>query len=90
MIIQITVFRVGPQIGSDWPEIGQIWDFFVLKLILKSPRFVQFRVTRAYFGSNPEPENFGYNITDEVKKQQTKKTNSTAIKKSMSLQSDSL
>ena len=43
------------QIGSDWPQMGQFWDFLrsvsvhfsagrqnVLKLILKSPRFVPF------------------------------------------------
>ena len=45
--------QVRPQIGSHWPQMGQIWDFLrsvsvhfgalrqnVLKLILKSPRFV--------------------------------------------------
>ena len=45
------------QIGSDWPQMGQIWDFLrsvsvhfgavrqnVLKLVLKSPRFVPFGV----------------------------------------------
>ena len=43
----------GIQIGSDWPQMGQIWEFLrsvyvhfgagrqeVLKLILKIPRFV--------------------------------------------------
>ena len=48
--------KFGFQIGSDWPQVGQILDFFlrsvsvnfgspslnVLKLILKSPRFVLF------------------------------------------------
>ena len=49
------VVKFGIHIGSDWPQLAQIWDFLrsvsvhfgsasqnVLKLILKSPRFVLF------------------------------------------------
>ena len=52
------------QIGSDWSQMGQIWDFLrsvsvhfgsasqnVLKLILKSPRFVPFGTNLTQFGS---------------------------------------
>ena len=48
-------FKFGIQIVSDWRQMGQIWDFLrsdsvhfgagrqnILKLILKSPRFVPF------------------------------------------------
>ena len=51
------------QIGSDWPQIGHIWDFLrsvsvhfgagrqnVLKLILKSPRYVPFGANLTQFG----------------------------------------
>ena len=51
------------QIGSDWPQMGQIWEFLrlvsvhfgslsqnVLKLVLKSPTFVQFESNLSQFG----------------------------------------
>ena len=51
------------QIGSYWPQMGQIWAFLrsvsvhfgagrqnVLKLIWKSPRFVPFRANMTQFG----------------------------------------
>ena len=51
------------QIGSDWHQMGNIWDFLrlvsvqmgspiqnVLKLILKSPRFVPFGANLTQFG----------------------------------------
>ena len=55
------------QIVSDWPQMGQIWDFLrsvsvhfgaprqnVLKLILKSPRFVLFGANLSQFGTKRE------------------------------------
>ena len=52
----------GIRIGSDWPEMGHIWDFLrlvsvnqnVMKLILKSPRFVLFRANLTKFATNPD------------------------------------
>ena len=54
----------GIQIGSDWPQMEQIWDFLrsvsehfgaarqnVLKLILISHKFAPFRSHLTYFGS---------------------------------------
>ena len=45
------------RIGLDWPQMGQIWDFLsqnVLKLILKSPRYVPFRAIRTQLCTSPE------------------------------------
>ena len=55
--------KFGIQIRSDWPEMGQIWGFLrsvsvhfgsesqnVLKLILKSPKFVPNGATLTQFG----------------------------------------
>ena len=57
--------KYGIQIGSDWPKMGQIWDFLrsvsvnfgsssqnVLKLVLKSLRFVPFRLNLTDFGAD--------------------------------------
>ena len=58
--------KVAIQIGSGWTQMGKIWDFLrsvsvhfgspsqnVLKLILKSPRFVPFGNNLSQFGANP-------------------------------------
>ena len=56
------------RIGADWPQVGQIWDFLrsvsvhigaprqnVLKLILKSPRFVPFGANLTQFEATLTP-----------------------------------
>ena len=58
--------RFGIQIVSDWPQMGQIWDFLrsvsvhfgsasqnVLKLILKYPTFVPFEANLTHFVAKP-------------------------------------
>ena len=63
--------KFGIKIESDWPQIGQIWDFLrsvsvhfgtgrqnVLKLILKGPTFVPFGANMTLFSTttyNPDP-----------------------------------
>ena len=61
--LDIRDVKFGIQIGSDWPQMGQILEFLrsvslhfgsvsqnILKLILKSPRFVPFGANLTQFG----------------------------------------
>ena len=77
--INLGLFKI--RFSTDWPEMGQIWDFLrsvsvhfgaprqnVLNLILKSPRFVPFGANLIHFGCEiPHPCSQSVNVNTTVR-----------------------